>query len=79
MKFSSTYVKPCGEIFQFILCTHQYLMMVQGIFTMPACCHVGSLISLWQSVQPMERSAMVVGEGRIHPFMSSHVPLCTVT
>ena len=64
----------------YFLYTHQYFINNDASSCLYRIyCHVGSLISLWQSVQPMGRLAMVVPGGRIHTFMSPHVPLCTVT
>ena len=84
MKFSSTYVKPHEEKFLtpctiLFVCTSIFMYNDVSSCLYHTCCHVGSLTSLRQSVQPMGRLAMVVARGRIHPFMSSHVPLCTVT
>ena len=77
------YVTPHGGKFWLIalyLYTDHLCTMICFKLSLPyICCHVGSLISLWQSVQPTGRLAMVVAGGRIRPFMSSHVPLCTVT
>lgn len=82
LKFSNTYIKPHGGKFDslhHLFCMQYFIYHDASICLYRTCCHVGSLTSLWQSVQPMGRLAMVVAGGRICPFMSSHVPLCTVT